>query len=150
MRAFGPRGCATWAWSRSMSLSTGCSRRAWCSTTSTAAATTTAAGNTSGHRMWSMGTMPKSRNNGVDPQELIGKYGADTARLHTMFTAPPEAALEWNDAAVEGSHRFLRRVWNFGLQLHAAGMTAASASLAGAGAPQTRNPPAFGKPAKAL
>src|SRR6218665_77838 len=136
MRAFGPRGCATWAWSRSMSLSTGCSRRAWCSTTSTAAATTTAAGNTSGHRMWSkcttpraksptptppndnggreyfwpqdveqvhdaagkiigarliravgdwpagsaidyegMGTMSKSRNNGVDPQELIGKYG---------------------------------------------------------------------------
>lgn len=95
-----------------------------------------------------MGTMSKSRNNGVDPQELIGKYGADTARLHTMFTAPPEAALEWNDAAVEGSHRFLRRVWNFGLQLHAAGMTAASASLAGAS--QTRNPPAFGKPAKAL
>ena len=60
-----------------------------------------------------VGTMSKSKNNGVDPQDLIEKYGADTARLYTMFTAPPEATLEWNDAAVEGSHRFLRRVWNF-------------------------------------
>jgi leucyl-tRNA synthetase len=57
--------------------------------------------------------MSKSKNNGVDPQDLIEKYGADTARLYTMFTAPPEATLEWNDAAVEGSYRFLRRVWNF-------------------------------------
>ncbi len=62
-------------------------------------------------------TMSKSKNNGVDPQELIEKYGADTARLYTMFTAPPEATLEWNDAALEGSYRFLRRVWNFGLKL---------------------------------
>lgn len=60
-----------------------------------------------------VGTMSKSKNNGVDPQDLIEKYGADTARLYTMFTAPPEATLEWNDAAVEGSYRFLRRVWNF-------------------------------------
>ena len=60
-----------------------------------------------------VGTMSKSKNNGVDPQELIEKYGADTARLYTMFTAPPEVTLEWNDAAVEGSYRFLRRVWNF-------------------------------------
>jgi leucyl-tRNA synthetase len=59
-------------------------------------------------------TMSKSKNNGVDPQDLIEKYGADTARLYTMFTAPPEATLEWNDAALEGSYRFLRRVWNFG------------------------------------
>ena len=50
--------------------------------------------------------MSKSKNNGVDPQDLIEKYGADTARLYTMFTAPPEATLEWNDAAVEGSYRF--------------------------------------------
>ncbi len=64
-----------------------------------------------------VGTMSKSKSNGVDPQELIGKYGADTARLYTMFTAPPEATLEWNDAAVEGSYRFLRRVWNFGHRL---------------------------------
>ncbi|MDZ4188980.1 MAG: leucine--tRNA ligase [Hydrogenophaga sp.] len=61
-----------------------------------------------------VGTMSKSKNNGVDPQDLIEKYGADTARLYTMFTAPPEATLEWNDAAVEGSYRFLKRVWGFG------------------------------------
>jgi leucyl-tRNA synthetase len=60
-----------------------------------------------------VGTMSKSKNNGVDPQDLIERYGADTARLYTMFTAPPEATLEWNDAAVEGSYRFLRRVWQF-------------------------------------
>ncbi|MBI5275020.1 MAG: leucine--tRNA ligase [Burkholderiales bacterium] len=62
-------------------------------------------------------TMSKSKNNGVDPQDLIEKYGADTARLYTMFTAPPEATLEWNDAALEGSYRFLRRVWQFGHKL---------------------------------
>ncbi len=60
-----------------------------------------------------VGTMSKSKNNGVDPQDLIERYGADTARLYTMFTAPPEATLEWNGAAVEGSHRFLKRVWGF-------------------------------------
>ncbi|OOG54841.1 leucine--tRNA ligase [Polaromonas sp. C04] len=60
-----------------------------------------------------VGTMSKSKNNGVDPQDLIEKYGADTARLYTMFTAPPEATLEWNDLAVEGSYRFLKRVWGF-------------------------------------
>ena len=66
-----------------------------------------------------VGTMSKSKNNGVDPQDIIEKYGADTARLYTMFTAPPEATLEWNDAGVEGSYRFLRRVWNFGVRLNA-------------------------------
>ena len=66
-----------------------------------------------------VGTMSKSKNNGVDPQDLIEKYGADTARLYTMFTAPPEATLEWNDAGVEGSYRFLRRVWSFGVKLNA-------------------------------
>jgi leucyl-tRNA synthetase len=66
-----------------------------------------------------VGTMSKSKNNGVDPQDLIERYGADTARLYTMFTAPPEATLEWNDSAVEGSYRFLRRVWNFGVKLEA-------------------------------
>jgi leucyl-tRNA synthetase len=64
-----------------------------------------------------VGTMSKSKNNGVDPQDLIERYGADTARLYTMFTAPPEATLEWNDAAVEGSYRFMKRVWGFGLKL---------------------------------
>jgi leucyl-tRNA synthetase len=67
-----------------------------------------------------IGKMGKSERNGVDPQDLIEKYGADTARLYTMFTAPPEATLEWNDAAVEGSYRFLRRVWNFAARLPAA------------------------------
>ena len=66
-----------------------------------------------------IGKMGKSERNGVDPQDLIDKYGADTARLYTMFTAPPEATLEWNDAAVEGSYRFLRRVWAFGNKLAA-------------------------------
>jgi leucyl-tRNA synthetase len=73
-------------------------------------------------------TMSKSKNNGVDPQDLIEKYGADTARLYTMFTAPPEATLEWNDAALEGSYRFLRRVWNFGVKL---GQPAAAPAAAG-------------------
>jgi leucyl-tRNA synthetase len=78
-----------------------------------------------------VGTMSKSKNNGVDPQELIEKYGADTARLYTMFTAPPEATLEWNDAAVEGSHRFLRRVWAFGHRVSAAGGLGALAAGVG-------------------
>ncbi len=58
-------------------------------------------------------TMSKSKNNGVDPQELIERYGADTARLFVMFASPPEQTLEWNDAGVDGAHRFLRRVWNY-------------------------------------
>ena len=94
-----------------------------------------------------VGTMSKSKNNGVDPQDLIEKYGADTARLYTMFTAPPEATLEWNDAAVEGSYRFLRRVWNFGLKLAAIDRDAALASVAGAKSLQDVQ---FGKEAKAL
>lgn len=55
--------------------------------------------------------MSKSKNNGVDPQDLIDQYGADTVRLFTMFAAPPEQSLEWSDAGVEGAHRFLRRLW---------------------------------------
>jgi leucyl-tRNA synthetase len=80
-----------------------------------------------------VGTMSKSKNNGVDPQDLIEKYGADTARLYTMFTAPPEATLEWNDAGVEGSYRFLRRVWNFGYKLSGLDLAGARAALASAG-----------------
>ena len=57
--------------------------------------------------------MAKSKNNGIDPQALIEQYGADTARFFTMFAAPPEQTLEWSDSGVEGSHRFLKRVWNF-------------------------------------
>jgi len=94
-----------------------------------------------------VGTMSKSKNNGVDPQDLIEKYGADTARLYTMFTAPPEATLEWNDAAVEGSYRFLRRVWNFGVKLSAIDLGASDAGKSRAG---SLNGIEFGKEAKAL
>jgi len=55
--------------------------------------------------------MSKSKNNGIDPQTLVKKYGADTLRLYIMFAAPPEQTLEWSDSAVEGSSRFLNRVW---------------------------------------
>jgi leucyl-tRNA synthetase len=55
--------------------------------------------------------MSKSKNNGVDPQSLIDRYGADTVRLYTMFTAPPDQSLEWSDEGVEGAHRFLKRLW---------------------------------------
>ena len=55
--------------------------------------------------------MSKSKSNGVDPQTAVNKYGADTVRLFTMFAAPPEQTLEWHDSGVEGSSRFLRRLW---------------------------------------
>jgi len=55
--------------------------------------------------------MSKSKNNGVDPQTLIDRYGADTVRLYTMFAAPPEQSLEWSDSSVEGAYRFLRSLW---------------------------------------
>jgi leucyl-tRNA synthetase len=58
-----------------------------------------------------LGTMSKSKNNGVDPQSLVEKYGADTARLFMMFAAPPEQSLEWSDDGVQGQYRFLRRLW---------------------------------------
>ncbi|NQZ81481.1 MAG: leucine--tRNA ligase [Colwellia sp.] len=58
-----------------------------------------------------MSKMSKSKNNGIDPQEVIKQYGADTVRLFIMFTSPPEQTLEWSDAGVEGAHRFLKRVW---------------------------------------
>jgi leucyl-tRNA synthetase len=57
--------------------------------------------------------MSKSLGNIVDPNHLIDTYGADTARLFVMFAAPPEQSLEWSDAAVEGAHRFLKRLWTF-------------------------------------
>ena len=60
-----------------------------------------------------IGTMSKSKNNGVDPQALVDEYGADTARFFMMFASPPEQTLEWSDSGVEGSYRFLRRLWNF-------------------------------------
>ena len=58
-----------------------------------------------------LGTMSKSKNNGVDPQVMIERYGADTVRCYMMFTSPPEDTLEWSDASVEGSTRFLKKLW---------------------------------------
>lgn len=55
--------------------------------------------------------MSKSKNNGVDPQHIIDRFGADTARLFIMFTSPPFQSLEWSDAGVEGASRFLNRLW---------------------------------------
>ncbi|MBI3375936.1 MAG: leucine--tRNA ligase [Betaproteobacteria bacterium] len=60
-----------------------------------------------------IGTMSKSKNNGVDPQALIEKYGADTARLFIIFASPPTSTLEWSDEGVEGSYRFLKRLWSY-------------------------------------
>jgi leucyl-tRNA synthetase len=58
-----------------------------------------------------IGTMSKSKGNGVDPQSLVDRYGADTARLFMMFAAPPEQSLEWSDEGVEGAFRFMKRLW---------------------------------------
>ncbi|MHB8742380.1 MAG: leucine--tRNA ligase [Sulfuricaulis sp.] len=60
-----------------------------------------------------IGTMSKSKNNGIDPQSLIDQYGADTARFFMMSAAPPELSLEWSDSSVAGAHRYLRRLWSF-------------------------------------
>ena len=57
--------------------------------------------------------MSKSQGNTVDPQELIEKYGADTARLFIMFAAPAEQSLEWSDHGIDGAHRFLKKLWGF-------------------------------------
>jgi leucyl-tRNA synthetase len=66
-----------------------------------------------------VGTMSKSKLNGVDPQEMIDTYGADAARLFTMFASPPEQTIEWSSAGVEGTQRYLRRVWNFATSIAA-------------------------------
>ncbi len=58
-----------------------------------------------------LGTMSKSKNNGVDPQDLVDRYGADTVRLFMMFASPPEQTLEWSDTGVEGAARFVKRLW---------------------------------------
>ena len=60
-----------------------------------------------------MEKMSKSKNNGVDPEALVKKYGADTARLYTMFTSPPESPLEWSESGVEGAHKYLKRLWAY-------------------------------------
>ncbi|UHQ22039.1 leucine--tRNA ligase [Lysobacter sp. 5GHs7-4] len=73
--------------------------------------------------------MSKSKNNGVDPQLMVGKFGADTVRLFSMFAAPPEQSLEWNEAGVEGMARFLRRLWAM-VHKHAADGPAPALDLA--------------------
>jgi leucyl-tRNA synthetase len=76
-----------------------------------------------------IGTMSKSKNNGVDPQALIDKYGADTARFYTIFASPPTNTLEWSDESVEGSYRFLKRVWAYCVKFKAGGGPQASDAL---------------------
>jgi len=73
--------------------------------------------------------MSKSKNNGIDPQDLIDRYGADTVRLYTMFTAPPDQSLEWSDEGVEGAHRFLKRVWNLAGRLSDSNASTAEGSI---------------------
>lgn len=79
--------------------------------------------------------MSKSKNNGVDPQLMVGKYGADTVRLFSMFAAPPEQSLEWNEAGVEGMARFLRRLWTM-VHKHVADGPAPALDLSGLDAAQ--------------
>ena len=71
--------------------------------------------------------MGKTERNGIDPQELIDRYGADTARLFVMFASPPEQTLDWSDAGVEGAQRFLKRLWKFAVK-HEATLTSAEAT----------------------
>ncbi|NNC55566.1 MAG: leucine--tRNA ligase, partial [Pseudomonadales bacterium] len=79
-----------------------------------------------------MTKMSKSKNNGVDPQTTIDRYGADTVRVFTMFAAPPEQTLEWNDDGVAGAQRFLKRLWTF-CQQHGDVLRSAASSLNDAG-----------------
>jgi leucyl-tRNA synthetase len=72
-----------------------------------------------------IGTMSKSKNNGVDPNSLVERYGADTARLFMMFAAPPEQSLEWSDEGVDGAFRFMKRLWKAVHQHVGAGATPA-------------------------
>ncbi len=60
-----------------------------------------------------LGTMSKSKLNGVDPQDMIDRYGADAARMYVMFAAPPDQTMEWSDAGVEGQSRYLRKLWAY-------------------------------------
>jgi leucyl-tRNA synthetase len=76
-----------------------------------------------------VGTMSKSKNNGVDPQALIEKYGADTARFFIIFASPPTNTLEWSDEGVEGSYRFLKRLWAYGAKFETTVRAAGEAAL---------------------
>jgi leucyl-tRNA synthetase len=76
-----------------------------------------------------VGTMSKSKNNGVDPQALIEKYGADTARFFIIFASPPTNTLEWSDEGVEGSYRFLKRLWAYCAKFETTARAAGEAEL---------------------
>ncbi|HZM43253.1 MAG TPA: leucine--tRNA ligase [Burkholderiales bacterium] len=76
-----------------------------------------------------IGAMSKSKNNGVDPQELIEHYGADIARFFIIFTSPPEMTLMWSDAGVEGAARFMRRLWTYGARFKEGGGPAVAPDL---------------------
>lgn len=65
-----------------------------------------------------IGTMSKSKNNGIDPQAMIEKYGADATRFFVMFSSPPEQTLEWSDTGVDGAYRFLKRLWTYAHNYH--------------------------------
>jgi leucyl-tRNA synthetase len=82
-----------------------------------------------------MTKMSKSKNNGIDPQQVIDVYGADTIRVFTMFAAPPEQTLEWIDSGVEGSHRFVKRLWNL-VQEHIQTQDVAELEVASLSGPQ--------------
>jgi leucyl-tRNA synthetase len=78
-----------------------------------------------------IGTMSKSKNNGVDPQKFVDEFGADTARLFMMFAAPPEQTLEWSDEGAQGAYRFMRRLWRMVYEHVSAATPTASSELAG-------------------
>ena len=80
--------------------------------------------------------MSKSKNNVVEPRDIIAKFGADTARVFTMFAGPPDQSAAWSDSGAEGSFRFLRRLWNAGVKV-APRLAAAAPSMAGASAAAT-------------
>ncbi len=172
---------------RSASRSRSCSPRAWCSTTSTPTSPTAGASATSipprstraaaptarrctrcatpelgtitvEHE--GLGKMSKSENNGVDPQGLVERFGADTARLFIMFASPPEQTLEWSDEGVQGACRFIRRLWNARARARRAraprrrsrprALERRSSASCGAGAPDARQGDRRHRPAAQL
>ncbi|MGH8130603.1 MAG: leucine--tRNA ligase [Steroidobacteraceae bacterium] len=82
-----------------------------------------------------IGTMSKSRRNGVDPQELVDRYGADTARLFAMSNVPPDHTFEWSDEGVEGAFRFIKRLWKI-VHAHVASGPAGTPDAAALDGPQ--------------
>jgi len=82
-------------------------------------------------RLGGIEKMSKSKNNVVEPRDIIERFGADTARLFTMFAGPPDQSAAWSDSGAEGSFRYLRRLWGFGVK-HAERIRAAGSSFNGA------------------